>query len=92
MATLIMTAKLNDIDPQAWLADVLARIAEGDEECQVQRQQEDPQCAILGAWRQPIARHDFTVVAVFGYGNDEPVVETKRNRLKLHNQIVISAH
>ena len=28
MLTLIMTAKLNDIDPQAWLADVLARIAE----------------------------------------------------------------
>ena len=28
MATLIMTAKLNDIDPLAWLADVLARIAE----------------------------------------------------------------
>jgi transposase len=27
MATLIMTAKLNDIDPLAWLADVLARIA-----------------------------------------------------------------
>ena len=27
MATLIMTAKLNEIDPQAWLADVLARIA-----------------------------------------------------------------
>ena len=27
VATLIMTAKLNDIDPQAWLADVLARIA-----------------------------------------------------------------
>jgi IS66 C-terminal element len=26
-ATLIMTAKLNDVDPQAWLADVLARIA-----------------------------------------------------------------
>ena len=26
MATLIMTAKLNDIDPLAWLADVLARI------------------------------------------------------------------
>src|SRR6185437_1598857 len=26
MATLIMTAKLNDLDPQAWLADVLARI------------------------------------------------------------------
>jgi transposase len=28
MATLIMTAKLNDIDPQAWFADVLARIAD----------------------------------------------------------------
>ncbi len=28
MATLIMTAKLNDIDPLAWLSDVLARIAE----------------------------------------------------------------
>nr|WP_229006704.1 IS66 family transposase [Roseibium aggregatum] len=28
MATLLNTAKLNDIDPQAWLADVLARIAE----------------------------------------------------------------
>jgi transposase len=27
MATLIMTAKLNDVDPQAWLADVLTRIA-----------------------------------------------------------------
>jgi transposase len=26
MATLIATARLNDIDPQAWLADVLARI------------------------------------------------------------------
>lgn len=28
MATLIMTARLNDIDPQAWLADVLANIAD----------------------------------------------------------------
>jgi transposase len=27
MATLIATAKLNDVDPQAWLADALARIA-----------------------------------------------------------------
>ena len=26
--TLIQTAKLNDIDPQAWLADVLARTAD----------------------------------------------------------------
>jgi hypothetical protein len=28
MATLIMSAKLNDIDPQPWLADVLANIAD----------------------------------------------------------------
>ena len=28
MYTLIATAKLNDIGPQAWLADVLARIAD----------------------------------------------------------------
>ncbi len=27
MYTLIVTAKMNDVDPQAWLADVLARIA-----------------------------------------------------------------
>ena len=26
MLTLIQTARLNDVDPQAWLADVLARI------------------------------------------------------------------
>ena len=25
--TLIMTARLNEVDPQAWLADVFARIA-----------------------------------------------------------------
>ena len=28
MYSLIVTCKLNDVDPQAWLADVLARIAE----------------------------------------------------------------
>jgi transposase len=28
MYSLIVTAKLNDIDPRAWLADVLARIAD----------------------------------------------------------------
>jgi len=28
MYSLIVTAKMSDIDPQAWLADVLARIAE----------------------------------------------------------------
>ena len=27
MVTLIETAKMNGVDPQAWLADVLARIA-----------------------------------------------------------------
>ena len=28
MVMLIATAKLNDVDPQAWLADVLARLAD----------------------------------------------------------------
>ena len=28
MYSLIYTAKLNDVDPRAWLADVLARIAD----------------------------------------------------------------
>jgi len=28
MYSLIVTARMNDIDPQAWLADVLARIAD----------------------------------------------------------------
>ena len=28
MYKLIVTAKMNDVDPQAWLADVLARIAD----------------------------------------------------------------
>ena len=28
MYSLIITCKLNDVDPQAWLADVLSRIAE----------------------------------------------------------------
>ena len=27
MITLIMTARLNEVNPQAWLADVFARIA-----------------------------------------------------------------
>jgi transposase len=28
MYSLIVSAKLNDVDPRAWLADVLARIAD----------------------------------------------------------------
>jgi transposase len=28
MITLIQTAKLNNVDPRAWLADVLARLAD----------------------------------------------------------------
>ena len=28
MYTLIETARLNDVDPEAWLADVIARIAD----------------------------------------------------------------
>ncbi len=33
MATLIATAKLNNIDPLAWLADVLSRIADMPQSC-----------------------------------------------------------
>ena len=32
MYTLFETAKLNDVDPQAWLADVLARLPESRQE------------------------------------------------------------
>jgi hypothetical protein len=28
MLTLIITARLNDVDPKAWLADILTRIAD----------------------------------------------------------------
>ena len=28
MYTLVETARLNDVDPEAWLADVIARIAD----------------------------------------------------------------
>jgi transposase len=33
MYTLIATAKLNGVDPQAWLADVLRRIADHPASC-----------------------------------------------------------
>ena len=37
VTTLIATGKLNDIDPLAWLADVLARIADIRQGCQTAR-------------------------------------------------------
>jgi transposase len=46
MYSLIVTAKMNDIDPQAWLADVQARIAE----CPVQR----PDELLPWNWRKTI--------------------------------------
>jgi hypothetical protein len=33
MLTLIMTARLNDVDPKIWLADVIARIADTPVSC-----------------------------------------------------------
>jgi alkanesulfonate monooxygenase SsuD/methylene tetrahydromethanopterin reductase-like flavin-dependent oxidoreductase (luciferase family) len=45
IATLIMTAKLNDVDPQAWLADVLARLPDHP----VRRIDE----LLPWSWRQP---------------------------------------
>ena len=51
MYSLIVTAKMNDIDPQAWLADVLARIAEhpvnGSTNC----------CRGIGAPMSGLSRH-----------------------------------
>jgi transposase len=47
MYSLIVTAKLNDVDPRAWLADVLARIADHP----VQRLHE----LLPWNWRQPCA-------------------------------------
>jgi transposase len=49
MATLIMTAKLNGVDPQAWLADVLARINDHS----VHRLDE----LLPWNWRKPIPSH-----------------------------------
>jgi transposase len=47
MYTLIQTAKLNDVDPQAWLADVLARLAD------------HPMCRLdeLLPWNRAARRH-----------------------------------
>jgi transposase len=47
--TLIATAKLNDIDPQAWLADVLARINDHA----IQRLGE----LLPWNWRKPMPSH-----------------------------------
>jgi transposase len=48
--SLIVTAKLNDVDPQAWLADVLARIANHP----IRRLDE----LLPWHWRQPTTVHD----------------------------------
>jgi transposase len=50
MCTLIQTAKLNDVDPQAWLADVLARIAD----------HKSTDLAALLPWNSRLARMDHT--------------------------------
>ena len=47
--TLVATAKLNDIDPQAWLADVLARINDHA----IQRLDE----LLPWNWRKPMSSH-----------------------------------
>ena len=47
MFTLIQTAKLNDVDPQAWLADVLARIAD--------HKISDLAALLPWNWRRPIS-------------------------------------
>ena len=52
--TLIHTAKLNDIDPQAWLADVLAPIARSPRQAHRRTVALELGCA-LPLWRQPKA-------------------------------------
>jgi transposase len=47
--TLVATAKLNDVDPQAWLADVLARINDHA----IQRLGE----FLPWNWRKPVPNH-----------------------------------
>jgi transposase len=42
MYSLIVTAKLNDVDPQAWLADVLARIDELKNLLEMHRENSNP--------------------------------------------------
>ena len=49
MYSLIVSAKLNDVDPQAWLADVLARIADHP----INRLNE----LMPWNWRRPAADH-----------------------------------
>jgi len=46
MLTLIHTAKLDDVDPQTWLADVLARIAD--------HKITDLGALLPGNWRRPL--------------------------------------
>ena len=48
----IVTAKLNDIDPQAWLADVLARIAEIPQHRPAELRPWRPACRTRHAGRQ----------------------------------------
>ena len=60
MYTLIETARFNDIDPEAWLADIIARIADHP----INRNRRSPSleveascgksCAISGSWTPPI--------------------------------------
>ena len=53
MYTLIQTARMNDVDPQAWLADVLARIND----------HKITDLAALLPWRWAAARERFTLAA-----------------------------
>jgi transposase len=53
MYTLIQTARLNDVDPQAWLADVLARIND----------HKIADLAALLSWRWAAARERLTLAA-----------------------------
>ena len=55
MYTLIQTARLNGVDPQAWLADVLARIND--------HPAHDLDALLPWNWRQPAGDQTVAVAA-----------------------------
>ena len=72
MFTLIHTAKLNDVDPQAWLADVLARINDHN----IHKLDEHPQAVGLAGRLDDPGQHELAehLVPVGGLAQPERVV------------------
>ena len=85
MYTLIQTAKLNNVDPQAWLADVLARIAD------------TPQTQLAELlpwkWRPELLRNKSRLTAAYagGYGDPTVLAGLRHPRLACpHEELIAS--